>query len=926
MIFLGVAINVGSAWLTASPFSLAKTPLGWLIDHSALTLAIGGSLLALTALTGGVTAGHRTSSSSPSLTLEQQNRQRFLAKLQSRCTDLLAQSLQGAVQIALTFHSAPNAVRNMTRLRLRQAAHPEQDLPPGTSILDVYDQAGGDVLILGEPGVGKTTQLLNLAVALQERAALDEQHPLPVIINLSTWANHKRPLEEWLSEEAATSYDVPRDPLARWVRRDQVLPLLDGLDEVPEGARSACIDAINAFREAHLVPMVVCSRTDEYHTAASRSQLALQDAVVVQPLDAEQVDAYLKEGGNALAGIRSLLRKDADLRELVRTPLMLHVVTLAYHGVSVQALPKKGTVEEQRRHLFERYVQRRLEEPQAEVAHVSSQGARHWLSFLARQMRAHHQTTFYLEHLQSDWLPAGREQDRYERLATRGAGIIIGVLVSLLVTTLFSESSSFFGSWSLPDQWWYACAGGLLGGVISGKGAARFHLSGIRSLFVQHWRKVGLLSICAGGLLGGLVATGFALWGRDPNYPYTWLIYGSGLSLGGCMLTMLVVLGKQAAQHTVSSVPRPHWGHRVLPRWLPADALRLGALVGLLLGLSAGLSVGLSYAPSVWLSMGLSSGLSAGLLYGLSFGAIGAFLSLLLLGKTGTIELAERVVWSRKQIRRSLLSKHHLGESARLFLLLFLFFGLSYVLSNVLGYVLSAGLSMGPSNGRSAGLSFVLSMGLIDVLSIGLSVGLSIGSAYWLLLGLWNGLSRETLDDHLRTRPNQGILRSVHTALLVGGLTGIVCFMVSLLNQFIANFFFNGLSMGLIFGLSDGLSFGLSDGLSFGLMSYGLVLGCAGFLLAALLTGGLASLRHVLLRLQLRHLGLMPRHYVRFLDDAARRILLYKDGGGYRFIHRLFLDYFADLEAEPSRALSTAQGTGMAQEQTNGVTAAPQSS
>ena len=41
---------------------------------------------------------------------------------------------------------------------------------------------------------------------------------------------------------------------------------------------------------------------------------------------------------------------------------------------------------------------------------------------------------------------------------------------------------------------------------------------------------------------------------------------------------------------------------------------------------------------------------------------------------------------------------------------------------------------------------------------------------------------------------------------------------------------------------------------------------------------------------------LMPWQTIRFLDDAARRILLYKDGGGYRFIHRLFLDYFADLE------------------------------
>src|SRR5260370_9011432 len=94
------------------------------------------------------------------------------------------------------------------------------------------------------------------------------------------------------------------------------------------------------------------------------------------------------------------------------------------------------------------------------------------------------------------------------------------------------------------------------------------------------------------------------------------------------MLTMVVVVGKQGAQHAVSSVPRPHWRHRVLPRRLPADALRLGALVGLLLGLSAGLSAGLSNAPSVWLSMGLSSGLSAGLPYGLAYGALGVVLHL----------------------------------------------------------------------------------------------------------------------------------------------------------------------------------------------------------------------------------------------------------------------------------------------------------
>jgi len=153
---------------------------------------------------------------------------------------------------------------------------------------------------------------------------------------------------------------------------------------------------------------------------------------------------------------------------------------------------------------------------------------------------------------------------------------------------------------------------------------------------------------------------------------------------------------------------------------------------------------------------------------------------------------------------------------------------------------------------------------------------------------------------------------------------------VGLLSQFISrfffysNFFYYGTNVEVV-SMSTALSYGLSDALSNGRHD-GLFLGCTGFLLAALLTGGLASLRHVLLRLQLRQLGVVPRHYVRFLDDAARRILLYKDGGGYRFIHRLFLDYFADLEAEPSPASSAASGTGTAQEQTNGVTAAPQSS
>jgi hypothetical protein len=40
----------------------------------------------------------------------------------------------------------------------------------------------------------------------------------------------------------------------------------------------------------------------------------------------------------------------------------------------------------------------------------------------------------------------------------------------------------------------------------------------------------------------------------------------------------------------------------------------------------------------------------------------------------------------------------------------------------------------------------------------------------------------------------------------------------------------------------------------------------------------------------------MPWNYSRFLDYAAEHILLRKVGGGYLFVHRLLLEYFASLD------------------------------
>lgn len=67
--------------------------------------------------------------------------------------------------------------------------------------------------------------------------------------------------------------------------------------------------------------------------------------------------------------------------------------------------------------------------------------------------------------------------------------------------------------------------------------------------------------------------------------------------------------------------------------------------------------------------------------------------------------------------------------------------------------------------------------------------------------------------------------------------------------------------------------------------------------------GGLDFLAHYCLRFVLRRCGYIPRDYVRFLNYAATELgFLQKVGGGYVFMHRYLLEYFASSEQSSSGA------------------------
>jgi predicted NACHT family NTPase len=138
-------------------------------------------------------------------------------------------------------------------------------------------------------------------------------------------------------DELHNGYGVPRRLGRTWIESEQVIPLLDGLDEVAPEHRDACIAAINQFHQAHgLLPLAVCCRLAEYE--ARRAKLQLRGALMIQPLTQADIEFYLQQAGEPLAGVREVLREDRQLSELLTTPLFLSIVALAYKGRPASAV------------------------------------------------------------------------------------------------------------------------------------------------------------------------------------------------------------------------------------------------------------------------------------------------------------------------------------------------------------------------------------------------------------------------------------------------------------------------------------------------------------------------------------------------------------------------------------------------------------
>ena len=264
-----------------------------------------------------------------------------------------------------------------------------------------------------------------IAQVEQQQVEKRQTFTVPVIFELSAWKNNQQTIEEWLVAQLKDNYSIDFKISQQWLKHNQILPLLDGLDELGSTRQKLAIKKINEYLHQDIArKLVVCCRREEYQQVQIKLH-KLNGAYYLQPPTESDIINYLQRLKQQ--DLWQKIESNQGMRKLAQKPLFLNFMITAFQG--------KVIVNEEQ--LFANYVEEQLKRPIDKKKRYSDEDTKKWLTYLAGQLEADSLTVFLIEKMQSYWLNPGRERWVFRLIFGLIFGLIVGLIVGLTFGLIF---------------------------------------------------------------------------------------------------------------------------------------------------------------------------------------------------------------------------------------------------------------------------------------------------------------------------------------------------------------------------------------------------------------------------------------------------------------------------------------------------------
>ncbi len=269
--------------------------------------------------------------------------------------------------------------------------------PSAVALVEAFTgQAHRQLVILGEPGAGKTTLALLFVLAATDAAGPDD--PVPVLLSVAGWIPPERSgaperIEDWVLRRLAEDYphlaSRGEDGVRRLMADQRVVPVLDGLDEMPSQLLGRALQDLDRAAGSGLRMVLTCRSAEFERAVAEDGPLSHAAVVEIEPVRAEDVAVYLVQREAAAANRWTPVlqqmqqRPDGPLAAGLSTPLMISLARRVYResGRSPRELTGLPTAPAVRQHLLGRFLSTVYPTPRVAVR------AERWLAFLSHHLR-----------------------------------------------------------------------------------------------------------------------------------------------------------------------------------------------------------------------------------------------------------------------------------------------------------------------------------------------------------------------------------------------------------------------------------------------------------------------------------------------------------------------------------------------------------